>query len=141
MIAFDDVNADGLYSNKQRKQMESDKDEIISFLTRWSTGDKSVYDQDGELHRRYLRKTTKDLADKALNIYNWYFNMAYEQMEWKDGEKHPPTQSEGYSWGSKEPPSKSRIARQHANSDSRLGWRKQVWRELVKFHFHTWRRI
>lgn len=55
MISFDDVDAEGIYSEKTRKDMEKNKDEIVDFLNRWAMGDKSVFDADGELHRRYLR--------------------------------------------------------------------------------------
>jgi len=135
------VEKKGLYSDATFDEMEAKKDRIHDFLQNWAEGDDSVFDKDQEGHRSTLKGLTKELSEEAIAVYNWYFDMAYQEMEWKDGERYDANVSTNYAWGSRNPPSKARFARDHAVSKSRNGWRLEVWRELVKFNFHFWRRI
>lgn len=68
----------GIYSEDKLEEMIDRKNAIVDFLDAWIEADDSVYDQDGEKHRRVLRTTTKDLSREANKVYNWYFNMAFK---------------------------------------------------------------
>jgi hypothetical protein len=118
--------------------MEHNKQDIIDFLRKWAGGSEDVLDEDEELHRRKLKNLTFDMSMKAKAIYDWHFQMARQQMKWKKGMPRD-LKPENYSWGDKD--STSRLAREHMVNRSREGFRKMIWRELAKFHFHFWRRI
>lgn len=130
------VKAKGIYSDEKLSEMQAKKAAIVDFLQNWENADDSVYDQDGEKHRRVIRAETRDLSREANRIYNWYFNMAYKQFKWKEG-RPKDFVSANFLWS--DPTAK--YVRPHLMSHSRLGWRRYVWRDLVKFNFHMKRRI
>jgi len=126
----------GIYSQQTFNEMKDRKDRITDLLTRWAAADDSVYDADGELHRNYLRQSTADRSRDANEIYYWYFNMAYQQFSWKAGAPKD-FDSKNYNYSDKT----AKFVRSHATSNSRLEWRKFVWRDMVRFNFHFQRRI
>jgi len=62
--------------------------------------------------------------------------MGFKQFEWKEGMPHD-FNSENFNYRN----DTAKFVRRHVTSHSRLGYRKLVWRELVKENFHMWRRI
>lgn len=131
------VEATGLYSEEKLNEMRAYKDEQVKFLRAWALGSDEIFDQDGELHRKTLRGLTYSIAMNAKKVENWYFMMAFNQFVWKDGHPHDFNPDNfKYKDGSIQ-----NFVRPHARTHVRLEWRKWCWREMVKLHFHTWRRI
>ena len=79
---------------------------------------------------------TKEFASDAMDIYIWHWRMGFTNIKTKDGADLDLSDYENISWDDT-----SRLGREIVISKSRLGFRKWVWRELVKLHFHTLRRI
>jgi hypothetical protein len=134
-----DFGRDGdLFSEETLIDMKRRKDNIREFLGKWINAEDEVFDADGELHRNTLRRLTKEHADEAFEIYKWHFQMGLTSIEKKDDEAELDWSSEktNHKWTDQ-----TRLANSIVTSHSRLGFRKWVWRELIKLHFHTWRRI
>lgn len=121
MIEDFGVEATGVYAIEHVKEMEKKKDLIVDFLTRWEKADPSVYDADREKHRRTIRGSTGDLSKDAMDVYNWYFAMAYAQFKWKEG-KPQDYVSTNYLWSDPA----ARYVRPIVMKDSREGWRSNV---------------
>lgn len=82
------VEPTGIYSEEKLAEMRGYAEEEIAFLRLWAAGDDEVFDEDGELHRKKLKKWTSELARKAKKVENWYFMMAFKQFKWKEGRPH-----------------------------------------------------
>lgn len=101
-----------------------------------ANGQPSIYDQDGELHRKEILKKTKELAGKMKEIEMWYFTMGFNQFRMKEG-KELSLISADFKWGDEF----NEEVRSELTSTIRLTWRPRVWREMVKLQFHNTRRI
>ena len=129
------VAAEGIYSEEHMQNMRENKNEIVQFLSNWVSGI-DVVDDDEELHRKKLRTLTYDMSRKANEVTNWHFMMAFKQFDWKADHPHD---FDSANFNYRNPTAK--FARIQATREVRLGFKRQVWRELVKFNFHFWRRI
>jgi hypothetical protein len=126
----------GIYDQATLLQMTDKKDRIRDLLARWAAADDTIYDSDGELHKKYLRQSTLDRSREANEIYYWYFNMAYQQFAWKTNAPRN-FDSKNYNYSNQT----AKFVRAHATTHSRLDWRKIVWRDMVRLNFHLQRRI
>lgn len=123
MVGKYGVAKEGIYSEDKFAEMEAKYEGIRTFLKQWAEADDKVFDADGEKFRSTLRRLTKEKTADSMEVYEWWFNMAYEQMSWRDGKRYPSTHSAGYNYGSRDPESLQRYVRRYANSISRDTWR------------------